>query len=67
MGLGDRHLENIMLTKSGLLFHIDYGFILGNEPKFLAKVLKPSPEALTAYQTIANVYRNRFVCKGAHM
>ena len=32
-----------------------------NEPKFLAKVLKPSPEALTAYQTIANVYRNRFV------
>ena len=44
LGVGDRHLDNLLLTKSGCLFHVDFGYILGRDPKPLPPPMKLSKE-----------------------
>jgi phosphatidylinositol 3-kinase len=40
LGIGDRHLENLLMDKQGKLFHIDFGYILGKDPKPLPPPMK---------------------------
>ncbi|KAI8788980.1 phosphatidylinositol 3-kinase catalytic subunit type 3 [Biomphalaria glabrata] len=52
--VGDRHLDNLLLTKNGKMFHIDFGFILGRDPKIMAppmKLNKQMVEAMGGYDS----------------
>lgn len=48
LGVGDRHLDNLLLTKAGNLFHVDFGYILGRDPKPLPPPMKLSKEMVEA-------------------
>jgi hypothetical protein len=48
MGLGDRHLENIMVTERAQLSHVDFGYILGEDPKHVHTTMRITNDMVEA-------------------
>jgi phosphatidylinositol 3-kinase len=48
MGLGDRHLENILITQGGYLVHVDFGYVFGDDPKRVTTPMRITEDMVDA-------------------
>ena len=46
LGVGDRHLDNLLVAPDGHFFHADFGYILGRDPKPFPPAMKLCPEMI---------------------
>lgn len=60
LGIGDRHLDNLLLRDDGRLFHVDFGYILGRDPKPFPPPMKLCKEMVEAMGGAESQYYTRF-------
>ncbi|QDS75089.1 hypothetical protein FKW77_006974 [Venturia effusa] len=60
LGVGDRHLDNLMITPSGHFFHIDFSYILGRDPKPFAPLMKLSTQMVEGMGGMNHDYYHQF-------
>jgi phosphatidylinositol kinase/protein kinase (PI-3 family) len=49
LGVGDRHLDNLLICPDGHFFHADFGYILGQDPKPFPPLMKLPPQIIEAF------------------
>lgn len=60
LGVGDRHLDNLLLAPDGHFFHVDFSYILGRDPKPFPPPVKICPEMVEAMGGTSSVHYLRF-------
>jgi phosphatidylinositol 3-kinase len=60
LGVGDRHFDNLLITEQGHLFHVDFGYILGRDPKPYPPLLKLAKEMVDAMGGISSTHYQQF-------
>lgn len=60
LGVGDRHLDNLLLTPDGHFFHVDFGYILGRDPKPFPPQVKVCKEMVDGMGGAQSVHYARF-------
>lgn len=68
LGVGDRHLDNLLLSPDGHFFHVDFGYILGRDPKPFPPPVKICKEMVDGMGGANSVYYARFkkLCNTAY-
>lgn len=60
LGVGDRHLDNLLITPDGHFFHADFGYILGQDPKPFPPLMKLPPQIIDAFGGVESSNYNKF-------
>ncbi|CCK67951.1 phosphatidylinositol 3-kinase VPS34 KNAG_0A02620 [Huiozyma naganishii CBS 8797] len=60
LGVGDRHLDNLLITPEGKFFHADFGYILGQDPKPFPPLMKLPLQIIEAFGGAESENYNKF-------